>query len=325
MIHDSSIFLESCMGNDKPGLLRSLRDGLQKTRERFVRRLDQLLLGKAQLDAETLEELEEILFTADLGVQTTSRVVEAVRSKARRGELEQPEMLRKYVKEAILEILTPRESPLQIQGDRPFVIMVIGVNGVGKTTTIAKIGKQWKDQGLKVCFVAADTFRAAAIEQLEIWGRRTGVEVVRQQRGADPSAVVFDALQAAGTRGTDLVILDTAGRLHTKVNLMDELKKIKRVSGRVLPAAPMEVLLVLDAGIGQNALSQARMFHDAVGVNGIAMTKLDGTAKGGVLVAVAAEFDIPIRYIGVGESIVDLQTFSAGRYVDALFGESSES
>jgi fused signal recognition particle receptor len=199
---------------------------------------------------------------------------------------------------------------------------MIGVNGVGKTTTIAKMGKEWKDRGLKVMFVAGDTFRAAAIEQLQVWGDRVGVEVVRQQHGADPSAVAYDALQAARARGADLVILDTAGRLHTKVNLMDELKKIQRVAGKVVPDAPHEVLLVLDATTGQNALSQAKLFHEAIGVTGLAMTKMDGTAKGGILVAVAAALNIPVRYVGVGEGMDDLQTFSAQAFVEALFGES---
>lgn len=307
--------------SDKRGLFWSLRAGLKKTREGFVHKLDRLLMGKAQLDPQTLEEFEEVLITADLGVQTSMRLIEEVEKKASRAELGQPQLLRRYVEEAILNILMPREGPLEINGQRPFVLMVVGVNGVGKTTTIAKIGKQWKERGLKVMLVAADTFRAAAIEQLQVWGDRIGVEVIRQQQGADPSAVVFDALKAAEARGVDLVILDTAGRLHTKVNLMDELKKIQRVAGKVLPGAAHEVLLVLDATIGQNALSQARMFHEAIGVTGIALAKLDGTAKGGILVAVASELEIPIRCIGVGEGIEDLQTFQAQAFVEALFGE----
>jgi fused signal recognition particle receptor len=307
--------------SEKKGLFRSLRDGLRKTREGFIQRLDRLLMGKVRLDAQTLEEFEEVLITADLGVQTAMRLIQEVEERAGRGDLAQPQVLRRHVREGITNILKPRERSLEIGPQRPFVLLVIGVNGVGKTTTIAKIASQWKDRGLKVLLVAADTFRAAAIEQLQVWGDRIGVEVIRQQQGADPSAVVFDALKAAQARGVDLVVLDTAGRLHTKVNLMDELKKIQRVAGKVVPGASHEVLLVLDATIGQNALSQARMFHEAIGVTGIALTKLDGTAKGGILVAVASELEIPIRYIGVGEGIEDLHTFQAEAFVEALFGE----
>jgi fused signal recognition particle receptor len=306
------------------GFFSNLASGLRKTREGFVRRLDRALMGKVRFDAETLEEFEELLITADLGVQTTMHLVQEIEKKASRADLAQPEALRRCVQEAILDILTPREKPLEIGPQRPFVLMVIGVNGVGKTTTIAKLGKQWKDLGLRVLFVAADTFRAAAVEQLQIWGDRIGVEVVKQQQGADPSAVAYDALEAGKARGTDVVILDTAGRLHTKVNLMDELKKIKRVTGNVVSDAPHEVLLILDATIGQNTLSQARMFHETIGVDGIAMTKLDGTAKGGVLVSLASEMDLPIRYIGVGERTEDLQPFNAKAFVEALFGKSGE-
>ncbi len=308
----------------KLGFFRSLRKGLSKTREGFVRKIDRLLSGKARIDPQTLEEVEELLLTADLGVSTTMRLVQALERKAGREAEGDPQRLREILREEILQILKPREAPLELGPQRPQVIMVIGVNGVGKTTTIAKLGKQFKDRDLKVFFVAADTFRAAAIEQLEQWGKRVGVEVLRQQQGADPSAVVFDALKAAEARGADVVILDTAGRLHTKVNLMDELKKIQRVAGKVLSGAPHEVLLVLDATIGQNALSQARLFHEAVGVTGMAMTKLDGTAKGGVLVALASEMAIPIRYVGVGEGLEDLQVFRAREFVDALFGEETQ-
>jgi fused signal recognition particle receptor len=309
---------------EKKGFFRGLRDGLRKTRDGFIRKLDRLLMGKVRLDAQTLEEFEELLLTADLGVRTTTQLIQEVEKKADRGEGDQPQLLRRHVQEGILRILEPREGSLEMGDQRPFVIMAIGVNGVGKTTTIAKLAKQWRERGLKVALVAADTFRAAAIEQLEIWGERVGVEVIRQQRGADPSAVVFDALKSAQARGTDLVILDTAGRLHTKVNLMDELKKIDRVAGKVIAGAPHEVLLVLDATTGQNALSQARMFHESIGVTGIALTKLDGTAKGGILVAVASELALPVRYIGVGEGMDDLQPFEARAFVDALFGEPAE-
>jgi fused signal recognition particle receptor len=315
---------EEMAQDEKKGFFRSLREGLKKTRDGFVRKLDRLLLGKVRLDAQTLEEFEEVLLTADLGVATTTRLIREVEGKIRRREQDEAAAIRRYVQEGILGILTPREVPLEIGSTRPFVVMAIGVNGVGKTTTIAKMARQWKDRGIKVMLVAGDTFRAAAIEQLQIWGERVGVDVVRQQHGADPSAVVFDALQAATARKIDMVILDTAGRLHTKVNLMDELRKVQRVAGKVVTGAPQEVLLVLDATTGQNALSQARLFHEAIGVTGIAMTKLDGTAKGGILVGVASELDIPVRYIGVGEKLEDLQIFEARAFVNALFGEAGE-
>lgn len=309
---------------ERGGFWSGLRRGLKKTRDNFIERLDRLLHGKARLDGQTLEEFEELLITADLGVQTTGRLIKEVESGVRRSQKNSPEALREFVKEGILGILKPREEPLIIGPSKPYVIMVIGVNGVGKTTTVAKLGWMWKAQGKEVILVAADTFRAAAIEQLEVWGRRAGVEVIRQKHGADPSAVVFDALQSARARGVDVVLVDTAGRLHTKVNLMEELKKVKRVAGKVVDGAPHEVLLVVDATTGQNALSQTRLFNDALGVTGIAMTKLDGTAKGGILVALASEFPIPIRYIGVGEKMEDLQVFDARAFVEALFGDERE-
>ncbi len=312
--------MDSQEGN-KRGFLRGLREGLKRTRDGFIRKLDRLLMGKAKLDAQTLEEFEELLITADLGVATTAKLIREVESRLSRSEAHNPQLLKQCVREAITQILLPRQAPLEPGSERPYVVMVIGVNGVGKTTTIAKLGRLWKEEGRSVLLVAGDTFRAAAIEQLQSWGDRIGVEVARQQHGADPSAVVFDALQSAKARSIDMVILDTAGRLHTKVNLMQELKKIQRVTGRVVPGAPHEVLLVLDATTGQNAISQARLFHEAVGVTGIAMTKLDGTAKGGILVAVASEFDIPIRFVGVGEKMQDLQGFDAHGFVEALFGE----
>ncbi len=308
----------------KRGFLSGLKEGLRKTRDGFIKKLDRLLMGKVRLDAQTLEEFEELLITADLGVATTARLIRDVEARISRCEAQNPDLLRRCVQEAITEILLPREVPLEPGSHRPYVVMVIGVNGVGKTTTIAKLGWLWKTQGRKVMLVAGDTFRAAAIEQLQSWAERIGVEVTRQQHGADPSAVVFDALQSAKAKSTDVVILDTAGRLHTKVNLMEELKKIQRVTARVVPGAPHEVLLVLDATTGQNAISQARLFHHAVGVTGIVMTKLDGTAKGGILVAVASEFEIPIRYVGVGEKMEDLQRFDARGFVAALFGEGEE-
>lgn len=306
---------------EKRGFWGGLREGLRKTREGLVRRLDRILSGKARLDFQTIEELEELLITADMGVGTVQRLIQKVDSTLRGGSGQGPDLIRSRVKEAIVEILQPREAPLEVDRARPFVIMVIGVNGVGKTTTIAKMGWMWKREGKRVMFVAADTFRAAAIEQLVAWGDRLGIEVVRQQHGADPSAVVFDALQAAKARSLDVVIVDTAGRLHTKTNLMDELKKIQRVAGRVQEGAPHEVLLILDATTGQNALSQAKLFHQALGVTGMAMTKLDGTAKGGILVALAWELGIPIRFVGVGEQMEALQVFRAREFADVLLGD----
>ncbi len=306
---------------EKRGFWGGLREGLRKTREGLVKKFDRILSGKARLDPQTIEELEELLITADMGVGTVQRLIQKMDSALKSGSGQGPDFIRSRVKEAIVEILQPREAPLEINRARPFVIMVIGVNGVGKTTTIAKMGWRWKGEGKRVMFVAADTFRAAAIEQLVAWGDRLGIEVVRQQHGADPSAVVFDGLQAAKARSFDVVIVDTAGRLHTKANLMDELKKIQRVAGRVQQGAPHEVLLILDATTGQNALSQAKLFHEALGVTGMAMTKLDGTAKGGILVALAWELGIPIRFIGVGEQMEALQVFRAREFADALLGD----
>jgi fused signal recognition particle receptor len=307
----------------KGHLFKTLRGGLERTRKGLVDHLDRVFTGKGQPDPQTLNELEEILIAADLGFKTATRLIEELQIKSTKIQSDQGYLIRQYLKEGMLNILQSSESPFVANEPKPFVIMAIGVNGVGKTTSIAKIAKQWQDQGLRVMMVAADTFRAAAIEQLQVLGERIGVEVLRQQHGSDPSAVVFDALKSAQARSIDLVILDTAGRLHTKVNLMDELKKIHRVSGKVLSGAPHEVLLVLDATTGQNALSQARTFHAAVGVTGVALTKLDGTAKGGILVSVASELGLPIRYVGVGEGMEDLQVFQARAFVEALFDESN--
>lgn len=299
------------------GALGRLRQGLSKTRQGLIGRLEGLFSRGARMDMETLEELEELLLAADLGVKVTTSLVDEVERGVRRGPGDL-ERLKEVLREKLLEILSPREGPLNVRPERPFVILTVGVNGVGKTTTIAKMARRFIDQALEVILVAADTFRAAGIEQLEIWGKRVGAEVIKQQLGADPSAVVFDALRAARARGTDVVIIDTAGRLHTKVNLMDELKKVRRVCGKVIEDSPHEVLLILDATTGQNALSQARMFHDALGVTGIALTKLDGTAKGGIIVAISSELEIPLRYIGVGEKVEDLLEFQAGPFVEAL-------
>jgi len=278
-----------------------------------------------------LEELEAALIATDLGVRTVGRLMDRLREEAHGGDptaSAQTERLLRVLKEAILATLGACEGQpldsLVAEGPRPFVLLAVGVNGVGKTTTVAKLAQRLRESGKTPLLVAADTFRAAAIEQLGVWGRRVGVEVIRHRPGADPSAVVFDGLAAAKARGVDVVLIDTAGRLHTKTNLMDELRKMKRVLARELPGAPHEVLLVLDATTGQNALSQARQFHEAVGVTGLALTKLDGTARGGIVVAIAEELKIPVRLIGVGEAAEDLQDFHARAFVDALFEGKAE-
>ncbi len=307
------------MAEEKKGFFQRLKQGLFKTHQGLVSKIDQLIAGKKKIDDDLLAELEEILITSDIGVKTTQELLHNVAVKVQRKELEDAELLKKNLQEQMLHILSQQENPLNLSATRPFVIMVIGVNGTGKTTTIGKMAQKFKAQGKSVLLVAADTFRAAAIEQLEIWGQRAGCDVIKQKSGSDPSAVVFDGLKAAKSRGIDVVIVDTAGRLHTKVNLMEELKKVKRIMGREIPGAPHEILLVLDATTGQNSISQAKMFNQAVGVTGIALTKLDGTAKGGILIAISDELKIPLRYIGIGEKLDDLREFNARDFVEALF------
>lgn len=303
----------------KPGLFERLKAGLKKTTEGLVGRIDALVLGKKEIDADTLDELEEILITSDIGVKTTTELIRTLEQKLKRDELKNGEALRAALKEEILTRLSAHHQPLDINRHKPFVLLVIGVNGVGKTTTIGKLASRFTAGGKKVLLAAADTFRAAAAEQLEMWGTRSAVDVIRHKEGADPSAVVFDACKAAVAREVDILIVDTAGRLHTKVNLMEEMKKIRRVIDREIPGAPHETLLVVDAATGQNAISQARLFKEAAGVTGLALTKLDGTAKGGIVVAVSHEFALPVRYIGVGESIEDLRDFDPQEFTDALF------
>jgi fused signal recognition particle receptor len=314
-------------GPQKGGFFQRLKAGLAKTRESLVSRIDVLFLGKKVIDPELLDELEEILITSDLGVTTTQELLEDARARLKRQELTDPQALKQILKEKILFYLekqTPAvEHVLPDQG--PFVIMVVGVNGVGKTTTIGKVAYKFVQSGRRVLLVAADTFRAAAIDQLKIWGERIKVEVVSQKPGADPSSVVYDALDYAQPRKYDVVIIDTAGRLHTKVNLMAELQKIKRVTGKKIDGAPHEVLLVLDATTGQNAISQAKLFHETVGVTALALTKLDGTAKGGVVINISHELQIPIRYIGIGEKMEDLRDFEPTDFVEALFDSSAAS
>ena len=300
-------------------LFGKLKVGLQKTKEGLVGRFDTLLLGKKMIDADTFEELEEILITSDIGVKTTVELIRTLEQRLGRNELKDGEALRAALKEEIQTRLTAHHSVLDINSRKPFVLLVIGVNGVGKTTTIGKLASRFSASGHKVLLAAADTFRAAAAEQLIVWGKRSGVDVIRHKEGADPAAVVFDACKAAVARDVALLIIDTAGRLHTKVNLMEEMKKIRRVIDREIPGAPHETLLVLDAATGQNAISQARLFKETAGVTGLALTKLDGTAKGGIVVAVSHEFALPVRYIGVGEAIEDLRDFDPQEFTDALF------
>ena len=299
---------------EKKGMFNRLRQGLSKTRSSFTGRLDRLFLGKKEITEDLLDELEEILFTSDIGVATTRELIDSVREKVARKELKNPAKLKIGLKEHILSFLDvpPKEHSKPRPGE-PLVILIVGVNGVGKTA------HNFKLQGKKVMLVAADTFRAAAVEQLVIWGERTGAEVIKQSTGADPSAVVFDALAAAMSRETDVVLVDTAGRLHTKTNLMEELKKIARLSGKKIPGTPHQVWLVLDATTGQNAISQAEMFNKAIGVTGIILTKLDGTAKGGIVVGISHQLGIPIKYIGIGEKIEDLRPFDPQDFVKAMF------
>jgi len=301
--------------------LEKLKAGLSKTHQGFSEKIDQLILGKKSIDQDLLDELEGLLFSADLGVKTSSQLIEGVQKGLKRGELDEPEKVKDFIKQEIFQILKSGENPLSIDFSqtKPFLFMVVGVNGVGKTTTIAKIAHQYSSQGKKVLIGAADTFRAAAVEQLEVWAKRVGADLIKQSRGSDPSAVAFDSIHAAKARNIDLVFIDTAGRLHTKVNLMEELKKVKRIIARECPGAPHEVLLVLDATTGQNSISQAKLFNEAMGVTGIAITKLDGTAKGGIIVGITDELKIPIRYIGVGEGMDDLREFNASEFVQALF------
>ncbi|HVL65675.1 MAG TPA: signal recognition particle-docking protein FtsY [Vicinamibacterales bacterium] len=304
------------------GFFDRIRQSLTRTKEQFVERFEEVVRRADEpekrsrpVDVETIDALEEALISADIGVAAADQIVQAVKAKRRRGE-----SLRELVKEEIRGILRAADAPAG-NGHRPHVVMIVGVNGTGKTTTVGKLARLLKDRGQSPMICAADTFRAAAVEQLEVWATRAGVDFIRARAGTDPAAVVFDALVAGKARGRDTVLVDTAGRLHTRVNLMSELEKIRRVASREVEGAPHEVLLVLDATVGQNGLNQAREFMSVAGVTGIVLTKLDGTAKGGIAVAIAHDLKLPIRYVGVGESIDDLIPFSPDEYVDALFEE----
>ncbi len=307
-------------GPPEPTLLERLKDSVGKTRTELAAKVEQILTGDRPVDPELLKQLESALLSADIGVRTTREILAALRQQVNEHKLTDAKDLKRELKNQVLKILTaPAASPDGKITAAPRVIFVVGVNGTGKTTTIGKLAHRLKKEGASVLLCAADTFRAAAIEQLEVWGRRAGVEIIKQKSGADPSAVIFDALSAAAARGTDAVIVDTAGRLHTKSNLMAELEKMKRTAMKVVPGAPHDVLLVLDATTGQNGLNQAREFWSHAGVTGIVLTKLDGTAKGGIVVAITRELNLPIRFVGTGEQIDDLVPFDAQTYVNSLF------
>jgi fused signal recognition particle receptor len=314
-----TVAVEEVVEKEPFSLYHRMRQGLAKTRSSLVGRMDDLLGSHGRLDEEFLEEMEELLITADFGMQTTQDLVQALAGRLKEIDPNEPAQLHAVLGEEIRARLKTGSSEWPVPESGPLVIMVVGVNGVGKTTTIGKLAKQFSDQGKKVVLGAGDTFRAAAAEQLEVWGERSGAEVIRHTEGSDPGAVAFDAAKAAVARKADVLILDTAGRLHTKVNLMEELKKVRRVVDREIPGAPHETLLVLDATTGQNALTQARSFQEAVDVSGIALTKLDGTAKGGIVVAICSQLDLPVRLIGIGEGVSDLRHFDADEFVAALF------
>jgi len=304
----------------QPSFLDRMKEAVTRTRENLTDRIEEVVAFSKEIDRATLDDLEATLIGADLGTATTHEVLGRLREKADRKQIKNVDELKRLLKEELLGILTSANSqPVQKVDGTPEVILVVGVNGTGKTTTIGKLAQVFRSQGKTALLCAADTFRAAAIEQLEIWGERTGTEVIRTKPGGDPSAVLFDALQAASARHTDFVIVDTAGRLHTKTNLMAELERMRRTAQRIIPGAPHETLLVMDATTGQNGLQQARLFTESAGVTGIVLTKLDGTAKGGVVVAISRELGVPVRYVGVGEKPGDLLPFDAKDFVDSLF------
>ncbi|MCH5243682.1 MAG: signal recognition particle-docking protein FtsY [Lentimicrobiaceae bacterium] len=304
---------------EKAGLER----GLDKTKESVLKKITRAVAGKSTIDEEVLDNLEEVLVTSDVGVETTLEIIERIQERVKRDKYLGTAELNKVLREEICAMLveSPQQDPWQQEGNGPYVIMVVGVNGVGKTTTIGKLAYKFKQNGAKVVLGAADTFRAAAVEQLQEWGRRTDVPVVAQAMGSDPASVAFDTLKSAVAKEADVVIIDTAGRLHNKIGLMNELSKIKNVMKKVVPEAPHEILLVLDASTGQNAIEQAKQFTAATEVNALALTKLDGTAKGGVAIGISRQFNIPVKYIGVGEKIDDLQLFNKISFVESLFGE----
>lgn len=305
---------------EKKGIFKRLTQGLTKTRSRFASGIATLFLGEKMLDSEILDLIETQLISADVGVDATQQLIQNLTKKLARKELADPQAALRSLQQDMKDILRPCQTPITIsETQKPFVILVVGINGSGKTTTIGKLAKSLQTNGKTVMLAAGDTFRAAAIEQLQVWGERNQIPVVAQQPGADTAAVIFDALESAKARNIDVLIADTAGRLHTQTNLIEELKKVKRVITKLDASAPHETLLVLDASVGQNALNQAVQFHKAIGLTGLAITKLDGTAKGGIIFAIAKQMQLPIRYIGVGEGIDDLRPFKADEFVEALF------
>ncbi len=301
------------------GFFDKLKAGLAKTKQSLVDKIEEVVFDR-KIDETTLEEIEEILLASDLGTRATTDIINEIRERIKNDQLHSSEDMRLVIKKEMTRLLGS-SKPLKILKDRPFVILTVGVNGVGKTTTIGKLASRYKSEGYSVLIAAADTFRAAAIEQIEIWAKRSGAELIKHQSGSDPAAVAFDAIEAAKHRGIDIVIIDTAGRLHTKSPLMEELKKITRVIKKSIPEAPHETLLVVDATTGQNAIRQAHIFNEAIGVTGIVLTKLDGTAKGGIVFAVYKEFNIPIKLIGIGEGIDDLRDFEPESFVKAIFNQ----
>lgn len=304
----------------KPGLFDRMKEAVSRTRENLSERIEEAVAFSKEIDRNTLDDLEATLIGADLGSATTHQVLEKLRERADRKQIKDVEELKRLLKEELLAILNAANTPpVEREEGVPEVVMVVGVNGTGKTTTIGKLAQTVRSEGKTALLCAADTFRAAAIEQLEIWGQRTGTEVIRTKAGGDPAAVLYDALEAANARHIDCVIVDTAGRLHTKTNLMAELEKMRRAAQRLIPGAPHEVLLVIDATTGQNGLQQAKLFTDSAAVTGVVLTKLDGTAKGGVVVAIARELGLPVRYVGVGEKASDLLPFDPKEFVDSLF------
>ncbi len=299
------------------GFLDKLKSGLTKTKKNIVERVESILLSRS-IDDSAIEDIEEVLITSDVGAEATDEIVSLLREKVKSGEVKNPDDVKSCLKNE-MALLLGKSQPLVTFGEKPFVILTVGVNGVGKTTTIGKLASRFVSEGNTVILAAADTFRAAAIEQLEIWAKRSGADIIKHQSGSDPAAVAFDAVEAAKARGIDIVIIDTAGRLHTKSQLMDELKKINRVIKKSIPDAPQEILLIVDATTGQNALRQAQIFNEAIGITGIALTKLDGTAKGGIIFAIKKELGIPVRLIGIGEGVDDLKDFDPEDFVTALF------
>lgn len=314
------LFTQDKQTENRPsGFFAKLRAAVTKTRDVLNTPIEEIFTLQKEINTSTLEELERALIGADIGPATTAHIIEKIRDRASRKELHDAAQVKALIRSELLSILQGESAPVRKRSAKPHVILIVGVNGVGKTTTIGKLANRFKSEGRSVKICAADTFRAAAIEQLEVWGQRAGVEIVRQKHGTDPSAVLFDAVQSSKAAGSDVLLVDTAGRLHTKHNLMSELEKMRRIAAREVPGAPHEVLLIIDAVTGQNGVQQAREFTKAAAVTGIVLTKLDGTAKGGVVVAIAKELHLPIQYVGVGEKIDDLIPFNAEEFVDSLF------